>query len=234
MSDATPPSRESIYATLFAQLNLATINGNPAFVTTGRQAQSEEQLNAVEKPAMFMLQLSEDWKQNNSGIPYVAEAMVEVYVLVSQPDDLVAPVPQLNDLIDATLRTLAPAYPGAKQTLGGLVDNVVLRGKAEYRMGLKGVINAFAVFPVVLIMPNLEQWGSGPAVSTPLGGSVTRYNFLPAPNGSVVTFTVPVVISANGIVVRNGVIQTSGYTFTGNSVTFSAAPAIGDELALWQ
>jgi hypothetical protein len=153
-----PPSRETIYAALFAKLAAATLNGNPAFVTMGRALQSQEQINTIEKPAMFMLQVDEEWKQNNSGLPYVADAQLEVYIFVSQPDDLVAPVPLLNNLVDAALAAIAPGPPpGSKQTLGGLVENVVLRGKAEYRLGLKGVINAFAVFPIVIIAPNLQQ-----------------------------------------------------------------------------
>jgi hypothetical protein len=152
-----PPSRESVYAALFALLQTATIAGEPAFVTTGRALRSQEQINGIEKPAMFMLQTDEEWKQNASGLPYVSDAMVEVYIFVQQPDDLVAPAPQLNNLIDAALATLKPPFPGAKQTLGGLVEAIVLRGKAEYRLGLAGVINAFAVFPVVMIMPKWQQ-----------------------------------------------------------------------------
>jgi hypothetical protein len=166
MTVYVPPAREAIYAALFAKFQQTSMTwtnspytptGPKAFVTTGRALRSQEQINAIEKPAMFMLQADEDWKQNNSGLPYVSEALVEVYIFVAQPDDLIAPVPQINNLIDATLATIAPNFPGQKQTLGGLVDNVVLRGKAEYRLGLQGVINAFAVFPVTIIMPNIQQ-----------------------------------------------------------------------------
>lgn len=158
MTVYVPPTRESIYAALFAKLDSATIGGNRAFVTTGRTIVSQDQINAIEKPAMFMLQTDEEWKQNNSGLPYVGDMMVEVYIFVSQPDDLVAPVPQLNQLVDAAVATLKPAFSnaGQLQTLGGLVQNVVLRGKCEFRGGLKGVINAFAVFPVTLIAANLQ------------------------------------------------------------------------------
>jgi hypothetical protein len=152
-----PPTRESVYAALFALLQQSKINGQPAFVTTGRAVQSPEQINGIEKPAMFMLQTDEEWKQNNSGLPFVADAQVEVYIFVQQPDDLVAPAPQLNNLVDASLAAIAPSLPTYKQTLGGLVENVVLRGKCEYRMGFKGTLNAFAVYTLTMIMPKWQQ-----------------------------------------------------------------------------
>jgi hypothetical protein len=156
MSVYVPPTRESIYSALFAQLSTAVIGSNPAFLTTGRNPSSQEQINSVEKPAMFMVQIDEDLKQNISGLPYVAEMMVEVYIFVSQPDDLVLNVPQLNNLVDATILTLKPPFPGQSFTLNGLVKAVVLRGKVEYFLGLRGIINAFAVFRVVMVAPNLQ------------------------------------------------------------------------------
>jgi hypothetical protein len=172
MSVYIPPSRETVYSTLFAMLQTARLNGFPAWATSGRGPKSQEQINGAEKPAMFMLQAYEEWTQNNSGLPYVAHAVVEVYVFVQQPDSQVVPVPQLNNLIDAALATLAPPLPGGKQTLGGLVDNVVLRGKAEYFLGLAGIINAFAVFPITLIQPGWQQETPGSVVS---GTTVTAF-----------------------------------------------------------
>lgn len=159
-----PPSRESIYAALFALVNSATINSLPAFITAGRTIESLDQINAVEKPALFQLQGAENWKQNISGLPYVSDAVVELYVFASQPDKRVDVAPQLNNLVDAVIASLFsfPNVPraaslGRKQTLGGLVEAVKLQGKAEYYIGLSGMINAFAVIPITLVMPNLQQ-----------------------------------------------------------------------------
>lgn len=167
-----PPSRESVYSTLFAMLSVARLNGQPAWRTCGRTLRSTEQLNGAEKPAMFMLQRDEEWTQNNSGLPYVAHAVVEVYISVQQPDVQTDVVPQLNDLIDAAVATLAPPRPLGKQTLGGLVDNVLMRGKAEYYLGLSGAINAFAVFPITILQPNFEIETPGAVVS---GTTVTAF-----------------------------------------------------------
>lgn len=153
-----PPSRESIYAALFAKLSSAMLGGVPAFLTMGRELQSQEQLNTCEKPAMFMVQIDEEWKQNISGLPYVANCKLEVYIFGAQPDTSQSAAPQLNNLVDAALAAMAPGPPpGSKQTLGGLVENVVLRGKCEYYFGLKGFVNAFALFPIEIVAPNLQQ-----------------------------------------------------------------------------
>lgn len=156
MSDYTPPSRETIYSALFALLETATIGGNPAFVTTYRSVKSWDQIALWDKPAMLQLQGEESWKQNASGLPYVSDALVEVYLFAAQADDNVLIAPQLNALVDATIASLKPSTPFGKQTLNGLVENVLLRGKAEYFLGLTGVIGGFAVIPIVLIMPNLQ------------------------------------------------------------------------------
>ena len=70
----------------------------------------------------------------------------------------------------------------------------------------------------------------------PSGGSLTRYNFIPNPDGTTTTFTAPVTISANALVVRNGLILTAGddYSYTGATVTFDLAPNNVDVLTLYQ
>jgi hypothetical protein len=151
-----PPTREAVYSALFAKLQGAQIGGLPAFKTTGRIALSEQQLNGAEKPTLLQIQVDEEWVQNNSGLPYKADAVLQIYIFVQQPDDMVTAATQLNNLVDAALATLAPPFPGQKQTLGGLVEGVVLRGKCEYFVGMQGAINAFATFPVVIIMPKWQ------------------------------------------------------------------------------
>lgn len=160
----TPPSRESIYLALFQLVSTATYQGSPAFITASRTIKSLDQVNAAEKPALFQLQGIENWKQNPSGLPYVADAIVELYVFASQPDTSVDIAPQLNNLVDAVIATLfsfpnvaRAASLGRVQTLGGLVQSVTLRGKAEYYIGLSGQINAFAVLPITICMANLQQ-----------------------------------------------------------------------------
>lgn len=78
----------------------------------------------------------------------------------------------------------------------------------------------------------------GASSSSPGGGSVTRYSFTPAPDGTTTVFTAPVTISANAFVIKNGLVLTSGagndYTYSGANVTFLAAPGSTDTLVLYQ
>lgn len=69
-----------------------------------------------------------------------------------------------------------------------------------------------------------------------LGSHLTRYNFTPAPDGVTVTFTAPVAISVDAIVIRNGMILTAGddYSYSGTQVTFFVAPGSSDVLVLYQ
>ena len=66
---------------------------------------------------------------------------------------------------------------------------------------------------------------------------MTRYGFTPSPNGTIATtFTAPVAISANALVVKNGSILTAGvdYSYSADQVTFFIAPNSTDILALYE
>lgn len=155
----------------------------------------------------------------------------------------------ISDLIDGELqfdsyasdsamsRKLSRAVRDALKNFGGTLNDgttiqfveVVADIDGGYEVGGEGYLNR-----TILRLKAFynEVGGSGPSGS----GSLTRYNFTPAPDGVTVTFTAPLGISINALVVRNGMILTAGadYSYSGATVTFFVAPLVGDVLALYQ
>jgi hypothetical protein len=66
--------------------------------------------------------------------------------------------------------------------------------------------------------------------------TLIHYNLSPAPNGVRTSFTVPVPVSPNALVVQNGLVLaiTEDYTFSGTTLTFVSAPGASDSLAVYQ
>lgn len=153
----TPPSRDSIYQALFALASGATISGKPAFKATSRGIRSWSQVATEEKPALYQFQVEESLRRNTgSGMPYVDRMLVELYIVVGQQDDSQPSSPLLNPLVDAVIAALQPSTTAELQTLGGLVYDVRLSGKIEYREGMLGTTNAFAVIPVEILTGGLQ------------------------------------------------------------------------------
>jgi len=77
----------------------------------------------------------------NNGAPEVAGSEVTL------------PTRELNRAIVAVLQAIAPAFPGAKQTLGQLVDSAYVEGRVERIVGLPGdgVQLSVGVIPVNLL-----------------------------------------------------------------------------------
>ena len=65
-----------------------------------------------------------------------------------------------------------------------------------------------------------------------------RYSLTPATDGTTVAFTAPLTVSANALVVRNGLIRIPGsgkdYTVSGTTITFAVAPLSSDTVLLYQ
>lgn len=154
----TPPPRKAIYQALFTLVSGATLQGaggSPAFKTTSRKLTSWSQVASEEKPALYQIQIDEDPRTSEGGIPYANRMRVELYLFVNQPDDTVPTSDQLSDLVDAVFGALQPQVTDELQTLGGLVQNVKVSGKVEYREGLLGP-NAFAVIPIEIFTGGLQ------------------------------------------------------------------------------
>jgi hypothetical protein len=158
MSVYTPPSRESIYQAIFAIAAATQINSAPAFKTTSRKW-SPTRFAGEEKPALYQIQIDEEFKEAmGSKLPYVDKMLVEFYIVVNEPDTEIATTTLLNPLIDAVIASLWPpviTVSSNPQTLGGLVQDVRIAGKVDYREGLLGP-NAFAVIPVRILTGGLQ------------------------------------------------------------------------------
>lgn len=158
MTVYVPPSRESIYQALFTLAASTQINSTPAFKTTSRKW-SPTRFGDEEKPALYQIQIDEDFKEAmGSMLPYIDKMLVEFYLVVAEQDIEIPTTTLLNPLVDALLATLWPAQLTVKsvqQTLGGLVSDVRIAGKVDYREGLLGP-NAFAVIPVKILTAALQ------------------------------------------------------------------------------
>jgi hypothetical protein len=153
----TPPSRESIYAALFALVSAAQIGAGPAFKTMGRRIPSDSQIASQEKPALYQVQADEIIKRGlGSGMPYVDRMHVVLYLMVAQPDNDQPVSPLLNAVVDAVVASLQPATTSELQTLGGLVYDVRIGEKIEYFDSLAGVVNAIAVIPIEILTGGLQ------------------------------------------------------------------------------
>jgi hypothetical protein len=132
-------ARELVYAALYARL--LTI---PGIVTTSRKLM--HWADVTEFPAMFQAQKSETVSKTK-GVDTKLEMMVDVYVYVKVEDGQPSS-PALNDMLDKVAAAIAP-IPGSdnKQTLGGLVEDCVLRGQILTDEGTLGEL-AVAIIPI--------------------------------------------------------------------------------------
>ncbi len=141
--------RETIYSALFALGQNAS-----GFATTGRRLQHIQDLQPVQFPAFYQVQLSEDWTQV-SNLPPLGTLRVEWWLYVQSSDPTASHAALLNPLIDALTSALQlpPHFQaGIAQSLSGLVTDVRLDGKIEV---FEGVLEerAFARIPLVLKTP---------------------------------------------------------------------------------
>jgi hypothetical protein len=153
----TPPTREQIYQAFLNLVSAATIGTPPvpAFNTTSRRLRDWSQVSSEEKPSLYQIQVSEDFKANESGMPYVDKLNLELYIFVAQNDDTDVVSSLLNPLVDSLIAAMQQKATDERQTLGGLVYNVMISGPVEYREGLLGP-NAFAVIPIRIFTGGLQ------------------------------------------------------------------------------
>lgn len=146
----TPPTREAIYQAFFA-----LVSGAAGFKTASRRLRSWAQVSSEEKPSLYQIQVNEDFKTNESGMPYVDKLNLELYIFVSQNDDTDIVSSLFNPLVDAVIAAIQQKATDERQTLGGLVYNVKVSGPVEYREGLLGP-DAFAVIPIQIFTGGLQ------------------------------------------------------------------------------
>lgn len=128
---------EDIFAALFAVVQKATINGNPAFVTTSRKFQIWNNVPAGAQPALFQRQgnLRASQAQTYGLTKWGLRCTLWIYCKHS-PDSGSIPSQVLNGLVNAVDDILSPRAQGfPPQTLGGLVTNCYIDGDAIYDEG---------------------------------------------------------------------------------------------------
>lgn len=138
------PSRETIYAALFA---LLAASGE--YVTTSRRLLHWNDVSARQQPALFMAQRNEI-PTTVRGQPAKWVLNVDVYIYC-RTDGGLDPGPIINPLIDAIEDALAPNQIENVQTLGGLVHWCRIDGAIETDEGTLGD-QSVAIIPVSILV----------------------------------------------------------------------------------
>jgi hypothetical protein len=142
-------SREAAYGALFGLLGLLRTAG--AVKVCDRKVKAIDDVNAGELPALFM-GVSHQTVKPRQGMPAAHALKALVYLYAANPDKHTAAGVQLNGLLDAVERTLAPAPGEETQTLGGIVYHAWIEGEIEVFEGVLGE-RAAAIVPVVMLVP---------------------------------------------------------------------------------
>lgn len=142
-------SREAIMAALFTLLS-----GLPGLVTTGRRLRDPENLDPTATPALFLVEHQEEYERPDTNLPPIRrlKALALLYADAGT-DQTVVPASAINGLLDAIDAALKPdSLFSGKQTLGGLVDAVVIDGEVRRASGdVSG--KAMAVIPIMILLP---------------------------------------------------------------------------------
>lgn len=126
------PDREAIFTALFEKLSSATfsraVNGSTTFKTKSRRIKLWTDVSKDQRPAMFMVERHEVAAYSTELEPAKETLHVDVFVYTSA-DGVPAPASDLNVIMDALDRAIAPAVTQRAQTLGGLVSHCRQEGQ---------------------------------------------------------------------------------------------------------
>lgn len=140
---------EPIYVALYAKLEELVADG--VLLNTSRRLEHVNDYDVANMPAGFQNQTGIAVTSTRNGPLPKNRFTVDWYFYI--PGGLtVVHATDLNAVIDAALTKLAPAFPGEKQTLGGLVEDVYVEGQIEM---YEGVLQdrAVAVLPITVVAP---------------------------------------------------------------------------------
>jgi hypothetical protein len=144
---------EAIYAQLFILVNanqpqwLGEDGNQHTFQAISRVPKTLDQLAQGELPVLFQEELPFEMHPAvpTIGGRYQYKLRVDLVMVLANNgapqvvgSEITLPTRELNRAIVAVLEAIAPPYPGAKQTLGGLVDSAYVEGKVERTVGLPG------------------------------------------------------------------------------------------------
>lgn len=147
LAGASGSTTTTAWAAYFDNLSVTTTTEEVTFAVQSRVPRDLTQLTPGQLPAMFQEELPFQMKPS---VPTVQgrttyELKVDIVLVVSavgakQPVGQETNIPSqaLNLAITAVMKAITPETPGAKQTLGGLVDSAVATGRVERVNGLPG------------------------------------------------------------------------------------------------
>lgn len=141
---------EPIYAALFAIGS--SIHGSSTPLTTmSRRWVSWDQMAPELSPAFYQRQPPFDVAGGARGIPkFELKAEWYVYLATDPTDFSTVTATALNNYVTALITALQGSLPGAKQTLGGLVENAYVDGKVILDEGLISS-PAVALIPITIL-----------------------------------------------------------------------------------
>lgn len=140
------PSREAIFAALFAQLETL-----PGLVTCSRRLKNAQEIQPEGFPAAFQIQDAQALAYKGT-LPTNNTWKVSWLIYTYSTDPTVAPSTALNNLVDAATEILAPSPGQPANTLGGLVTHVGLDGNIQIFEGVLGD-RAIAILPISIVLP---------------------------------------------------------------------------------
>ena len=141
-------NREAIYSSLF---NL--VKASASFKTASRRLRLWSDVNASDKPAIFVVQRPQNYVNASTATPakVTLEAEIIIYTNAGKDPNYVGAT-DLNNLVDAVDVALAGNPVTGNQTLGGLVNHCWIEGKIFIDPGdLDG--DGLAIIPVKITVP---------------------------------------------------------------------------------
>ena len=141
-------SREAVYAALF---NL--VAGSASFKTKSRRLKLWSDVNAADKPALFLAQRGQTYVQGSTAAPQKVTLKADILIYTNAgKDPNVIPATTLNGLVDAVDAALSGSVITGNQTLGGLVAHCWIEGEVMIDPGdIDG--DGLAVIPVRILIP---------------------------------------------------------------------------------
>ena len=139
--------RERIYAALWR-----IASGSAQYATASRRLRHWNDVTPPEQPALFMSEKHGNARSGGFGLTQEYHLEADFYIYCHEIDPYIAPGIQLNHLIDALDRALAPDQVSGINNLGldGMVIHTRIEGRIETDEGLLGG-QAIAVVPVVVL-----------------------------------------------------------------------------------
>jgi len=142
----TRPTRETVFAALFAQAQKAA-----GFTTFSRRLKSVTDTPAEDMPALYQVQVPEK-RIYKPDAPPVNDWNAFWVIQGHEDDPTAAPSSALNPLLEAAAATLNPDAGDSVYTLGGLVTYCAIEGTIDIVEGVLGD-RFVAVLPIRIILP---------------------------------------------------------------------------------